>query len=185
VNDEETDLLAADYVLGTLDAEQRRRVARALGEDERLRLAVEAWERRLSDLETGVLPITPPSGLRARVLAAIDQRAETPANGLTVRDGETPWVTIAPGVERRLLYRNDAEDWEASLFRFAPGGRLPPHPHRATEECYLIAGDLSIGSLRVGAGDFHVIGPNRRHPKIVSAGGALAYIRGEARELAG
>ena len=49
----ERDALAAEYVLGTLDAQAAREVERALDTDAPLREAVAAWEARLAPLTAG------------------------------------------------------------------------------------------------------------------------------------
>ena len=48
--DEDRERLAGEYVLGTLDAEERRRVERQLTSDAPLRAAVARWEARLQPL---------------------------------------------------------------------------------------------------------------------------------------
>jgi anti-sigma-K factor RskA len=47
---EELDLLAAEHVLGTLDARQTEEVRRALPVNPALQAAVEAWEARLAPM---------------------------------------------------------------------------------------------------------------------------------------
>ena len=60
-NPDDRDMLAAEYVLGTLDAAERANVASRLGADADLALAVAAWEDRLSPLLDGVHEIAPPA----------------------------------------------------------------------------------------------------------------------------
>jgi anti-sigma-K factor RskA len=54
--------LAGEYVLGTLDLPRRLEVQQRLQHDEALRIAVEAWERRLLPL-TALAPVQTPSAL--------------------------------------------------------------------------------------------------------------------------
>lgn len=44
---EDPDLRAAEYVLGTLDAQEREAVEREAARDPVVRARIEAWERRL------------------------------------------------------------------------------------------------------------------------------------------
>lgn len=66
------DALAAEYVLGTLDAQAAREVEQALEADAGLRDMVAAWEARLAPLTALALPEAPPPGLWVRIAAALD-----------------------------------------------------------------------------------------------------------------
>ncbi|GGZ03345.1 anti-sigma factor domain-containing protein [Pseudoduganella plicata] len=59
--------LAGEYVLGTLDAAQRREVALALRDDAALRAAVAAWEERLLPLVSLAEPVVPSAALWVRI----------------------------------------------------------------------------------------------------------------------
>ena len=60
---EDIDLLAAEYVLGTLDAAERAGVASRLGLEGALARAVEEWQDRLSPLDDAVPGIAPPPAI--------------------------------------------------------------------------------------------------------------------------
>jgi anti-sigma-K factor RskA len=64
--------LAAEYVLGTLDARDARAVERAMAEDPAFRALVEAWEARLAPLTALAAPEAPPPSLWDRIAAALD-----------------------------------------------------------------------------------------------------------------
>lgn len=64
---EERQLIAAEYVLGTLRGAARRRFARLIARDVTLRAQVEEWERRLNTLAETVPGITPPDSLWGRI----------------------------------------------------------------------------------------------------------------------
>jgi anti-sigma-K factor RskA len=66
------DALAAEYVLGTLDARDARAAERAMAEDPAFRALVEAWEARLAPLTALAAPEAPPPGLWERIAAALD-----------------------------------------------------------------------------------------------------------------
>ena len=53
-------LVAAEYVLGVLGAEERREVERRLAQEPALASEVAAWEERLGGLAEGVAPVAPP-----------------------------------------------------------------------------------------------------------------------------
>ena len=67
------DLLAAEYVLGVLSAEERRQAARRAETEPAFAALVDAWEARLSPLAAGYDPVEAPE----RVKAAIDRRLFT------------------------------------------------------------------------------------------------------------
>lgn len=68
---QEIDLLAGEYVLGTLESRRAAEVRAALPGHAALRLAVEAWERRLDGMTDLVAGVAPPAGLWSRIEAAI------------------------------------------------------------------------------------------------------------------
>jgi anti-sigma-K factor RskA len=78
----ERDVLAGEYVLGTLDARMAAAVAAALEADLALREAVQAWEIRLAPLSALATPEAPPPDLWARIEARFAPApARSPAAG--------------------------------------------------------------------------------------------------------
>ncbi len=72
--------LAADYVLGTLDASRRAEVQQRLPHDAALREAVQFWEQRLQPLTDLVDPVPPSPALWSRIEASVaPRRAAVPA----------------------------------------------------------------------------------------------------------
>ena len=67
VNDNELSLLAAEYVLGTLDANERTRANVLLDVDHQFRGIVRIWERRLGELHLMVEPVEPDAKIWQRV----------------------------------------------------------------------------------------------------------------------
>lgn len=74
---EDIDGLAAEYVLGTLDASERVAVAARRQREGDLDAAIGAWERRLAPLAEAVPVVEPPAGLFAR----IEERLASAASG--------------------------------------------------------------------------------------------------------
>lgn len=85
---DELDNAAAEYVLGTLPADERARFAGRLDHDPEARRLVRQWEARLAALGESAPAEPPPAGLWRRIEAAI------PAAGRTVvafpQRGDTP-----------------------------------------------------------------------------------------------
>ncbi len=63
------DALAAEYVLGTLDVEERTQARTLLEADEAFAAKVQLWERRFGDLHLMVEPVEPDSAIWARIRA--------------------------------------------------------------------------------------------------------------------
>lgn len=65
--DEETDLLAAEFVLGSLDAEERSHAHAQLKSDPAFIAMVRIWERRFGELHLMVEPVEPDAKLWQRI----------------------------------------------------------------------------------------------------------------------
>ena len=59
-------------------------------------------------------------------------------------DPETlPWeATPYPGVERKVLLKDEDSGLLTALFRWAPGAELPLHEHTESEQTYVLEGRL-------------------------------------------
>ena len=79
-------LLAGEYVLGTLDGRARRRFERYRDGDAAICAEVEGWERRLSGLVDTLQPVEPP----AHLLDAIVQKIAAPSRSATPARTRTP-----------------------------------------------------------------------------------------------
>jgi hypothetical protein len=70
------DALAAEYVLGSLDLEERTQARTLLEADESFAAKVRQWERRFGDLHLMVEPVEPESGIWARIKAKMSEARE-------------------------------------------------------------------------------------------------------------
>lgn len=100
---EELDIEAAEYVLGTLTAEERARFASRLAGDAGLREAMRQWRDRLAALDETAMPEAPPVEVwRAIERATRGERAASPAaeivsNVVTLRRRLAVWRGAALG----------------------------------------------------------------------------------------
>jgi hypothetical protein len=69
--DEDTDLLAAEFVLGTLDSEERANAQSLLRTDHGFIAMVRIWERRFGELHLMVEPVEPDAKILQRIKAKI------------------------------------------------------------------------------------------------------------------
>jgi quercetin dioxygenase-like cupin family protein len=123
------------------------------------------------------------ASMRARVMErAANIRpsdADQPPDTETIRGNDVAWREAWPKVWVKVLRADVAADVQITLMRFEPGGRIPGHAHRSDEECYVIEGEVLVGSHLVRAGDFHVAHAGGAHPDLFSGGGALVMLRSE------
>lgn len=75
MNEQDKDRLAAEYALGTLNAEEWARASRLAREDKAFARAVAEWNARLSPLAEATPEKAPPASLAARLEASLDSRA--------------------------------------------------------------------------------------------------------------
>lgn len=178
---DDRDAAAAEYVLAVNAKEQRSQTERRLDGDRALLARVQAWERRLVSAfgcEAGVcVPDRVWQGIEQRI--AEQQLPKT----VTVRANASEWLPVMAGVDKRRLAVDAGGRFETSLLRLAPGARVPTHEHRATEECFVLAGELSIGGLILKPGDYHRAGAGSIHPDAYSPSGALVFLRAPLMEL--
>jgi anti-sigma factor ChrR (cupin superfamily) len=130
-------------------------------------VAFAAWAEALP-------PVAPPPALRARVLERV-RAAASPALR-TVR-AEEGWAEYVPGVRFKMLHRDEASGTSSILARLDAGVVMPEHTHTGVEECYVIEGEISYGTLTIRAGDYHVAATGAQHVPMTTRTGALVYLR--------
>ena len=91
---DDLDAIAAEYVLGTLDAGERAVLSERRRSEPELEAAIEAWERRLGPLSDAVPVVAPPPELFAKIEARL-------AAG----------VSAGPGVQRIVALQRRATRW--------------------------------------------------------------------------
>jgi anti-sigma-K factor RskA len=174
---EPEDILSAEYALGLLRGKARAELAARLESDDRLRTAVDYWERTLASLdEPEQGGDAPPAGMFDGILARIDAEGMQLPGTRTRRADAAKWREIAPGVMSRVLHIDRANNRQSLLIRMAPGSVYHSHAHDADEEAFIVEGDLSFGDLKLGAGDYHIAGAFTRHPPGHTVGGCLVHV---------
>ena len=73
---EDHNALAAEYALGTLDADERAQIELTMAANRRFAELIEAWQLRLAVLHQMVDPVEPPAQLWPRIRAAVGLAAE-------------------------------------------------------------------------------------------------------------
>jgi len=75
--DEDKDGFAAEYVLGTLDADERAQADALMLVDQAFAAKVRQWERRLGELNALVAPVEPPAPVWERITAALPDAGQS------------------------------------------------------------------------------------------------------------
>lgn len=73
---------------------------------------------------------------------------------LAAGDGSDFEPTAVAGIEARKLFVDAEGDRVTMMVRMRPGAAYPPHVHAAAEECFVLSGDLTVGSVKMRAGDY-------------------------------
>ena len=131
--EEDIDGLAAEYVLGSLEAGERAGVGARQTRDAELAAAIEAWERRLAPLLEVAPEVAPPPDLFDRILVRI---AEEPVRGAA------PVLALRRPSQRRMRLVVSAGALAACLalaiaawFLYAQPDRPKSQVHAAAMDC--------------------------------------------------
>ena len=99
--DDDKEALAAEYVLGTLSADERDQAEALLSVDPRFEEVVRQWERRLGELNVMVEAVEPPPQLWDKVKATVESVIERPFEAEAAEADEAPAL---PHVEETELH---------------------------------------------------------------------------------
>ncbi|MES9860808.1 MAG: anti-sigma factor [Candidatus Thiodiazotropha sp. LLP2] len=92
----DSNTLAGEYVLGTLEGQEREEFERKLHDDIRLQEEVDAWEQRFAPMLEGIDPVTPPDsvweGVESRLTAVQGSQEESTAT--TIWDSLSFWRNL-------------------------------------------------------------------------------------------
>ncbi|HKQ53739.1 MAG TPA: cupin domain-containing protein [Pyrinomonadaceae bacterium] len=187
---------ASLYALGALSRQE------ACAFEEHLAEGCAACEDELRSFEeiTGALALAapaaaPPAGVREKLAQQLAQngsaqksRKTFAAAGaeqfLTVREDEGTWEKMFEGIFVKRLFVDKRRSTVTSLYKFAPGAQIPPHPHGGVEECYILEGDLEANGEVFGPGDYTCAPAGSFHPVVRTQGGAMVLIIEQAsREI--
>lgn len=139
MTEETPDILAAEYVLGTLDADERTQVQALIESDPVFARLVQSWERRLGELHAMVDAVEPPLETLQRIrfrIGAGNHREPLRLPDLPARAAE--WSNVNELTQRLMRWRNVAAGLGglaavlaviAVMAMLAPGWRSsPPTP---------------------------------------------------------
>ena len=77
---------------------------------------------------------------------------------------DLPWhPTPFPGIEQKILLKDEKRGLIPALVRMAPGARLPLHEHADVEQTYVLEGSIVDDDGEVTAGNYVWRPPGHRH----------------------
>jgi quercetin dioxygenase-like cupin family protein len=117
-------------------------------------------------------PVAPPAAAKTQLLELVRSLAAS----RTVRAGEGRWCSQIPGIDVKLLSRDETRGIATILMRFQPGAVCPPHDHSGAEECYVVSGSCRIGTVSLSQGDFHHADAGSHHGAVVSDEGCTLLL---------
>src|SRR5947207_2232796 len=89
-------VMAAEYVLGTLDGDERVQVETMMNVDQDFKALVESWERRLGELHAMVAAIEPPEEVWGKIRGAVTAIAPSAALRLPEISAPAPLIPVGP-----------------------------------------------------------------------------------------
>jgi putative transcriptional regulator len=171
---EQREELASLYVAGAMTTGEKIAFETQLSNDPALRELVRSLERATDLLAIGAPQIQPPPTLKDKVLCRIDnanvqaspsvpspsaaEDAIAGIQGFVFHGANDPqgWKPLPlPGAWIKLLSFQPDRNIAILLGKLGPGVRYPAHTHMGPEELLILSGDLHIGALALGPGDFH------------------------------
>jgi anti-sigma factor ChrR (cupin superfamily) len=160
---------AALFALSLLNAEEQQAFAAEIRASMELRDFLKNLQRTVDALALSVPAVTPPPGLKDKVLERISAprtatRIDThpprpqlpPGLRFVAGDEASGWKQLpVPGASIKLLAFEPGRGYAVLLGKLEPGVRYPAHVNAGPEDFYILSGDLHVSGRRLGPGDFH------------------------------
>lgn len=176
---------AALYYAGALTADEAVQFETLLrNADETFRKYCRELEALSVKLVESAAAFAPPPDQRAKLLqraATHPPRSDIPEleqQGIFIRrHTDLDWQPYrVPGVRIRYLYIDHERKTQTIMMRCEAGVRFPQHQHLGAEESLLLEGDLHIGGVVLGPGDYQRCAPGSLHPEQSTETGCLLLI---------
>lgn len=150
-----------------------------------------AWGEAVESVALSVRA-TPPAGLKDRLMSRLGTEPAPPVasprtmppGGRAILPGVTAvlvadarWIPASlPGLDFKILHRDDARAYTTRLLRFAPGSTYPAHRHGGIEEVFIVSGSVSLNGVLLRSGDYCRSEPGTLETAAFSAEGGMAII---------
>jgi anti-sigma factor ChrR (cupin superfamily) len=186
--DEESIILAALQALDILDESERGAFAEKLKESAELISELAALESTIAAIAYTAPPVPVAPDLKNRLFQRIAELPPTPAASanikpivtsptenntpsLIVRANNVKWKSYGvPGVSFGKLYIDKKKREITCLMRLEPGVTFPLHRHAASEEVFVLEGDLIVEGEICHQGDYIRSLPGSIHSSLTEGG---------------
>ncbi|WP_333321438.1 cupin domain-containing protein [Microcoleus sp. T3_A4] len=186
--DEEYKILAALQALDILDESERGAFAEKLKESAELTTELAALESTIAAIAYTAPPVPVAHDLKNRLLQRIAELPPTQAESanlkpivtsptenkapsLIVRSNDVKWKSYGvPGVSFGKLYIDKTNRQITCLLRLEPGVTFPLHRHAASEEVFVLEGDLIVEGEICHQGDYIRSVPGSIHSSLTQGG---------------
>ncbi len=186
--DEESIILAALQALDTLDESERGAFAERLKEFAELKSELAAFEATIAAIAYTAPPVPVAPDLKNHLFQRIAELPPTPAElvnlkpivtcptenntpSLIVRSNDVKWKPFGvPGISFAKLYIDKKNREITCLMRLEPGVTFPLHRHAASEEVFVLEGDLIVEGEICHQGDYIRSVPGSTHSPLTQGG---------------
>ncbi len=176
-------LLASFGLLDSEEEKELERLAKQGNPDGIAELAI--YRQVLARIAQTVAIVDPPAGLKERLMSRVKASKhklmpgwQTQAPGFDyVLSGQGLWQDAPfPGVKFQMLHYDRKAGLATQMVRLEAGAKFPSHRHSAPEQCLVLEGIVSIGTLRLRPGDFNLAHPGTVHEEMTTEEGCLLLI---------
>lgn len=131
-------------------------------------------------------PVDLPDEINERMRNNVMQRirkeksCQNPGFSTVRADDQEGWIEALPGAKVKILQGDITipDSLLSYLVRLEPGFSMEGHAHPFDEETLMLEGDLTLGDLKLSAGDFHFAAAGVSHGNVHTTNGCVAYMRG-------
>ncbi|MEG3896826.1 MULTISPECIES: cupin domain-containing protein [unclassified Microcoleus] len=191
--DEEFNILAALQALDTLDESESRALTEKLKESAELTSELAALESTIAAIAYTAPPVPvapdlknrlfqriaelPPTAESVNSKAIVTSPTDNNTPSLIVRSNDVKWKSYGvPGVSFGKLYIDKKKREITCLMRLEPGATFPLHRHAASEEVFVLEGDLIVEGKICHQGDYIRSVPGSIHSSL-TRGGCLLLMK--------
>ncbi|MBI4909737.1 MAG: cupin domain-containing protein [Acidobacteria bacterium] len=168
------------YPLGLLNEEERRLVESEVSADAAVAREFDEFCEVAGLLALAAPAISPPAALRSRLECARPPRpllVEAEPGIFVHRASDQHWTaTPFAGVFVKQMAFDPERSVATSLIRMEPGAEYPNHTHTQEEQCYVISGDIVLGTVELRTGDYSRAAEGSRHGRVFTRNGCMLLI---------
>ncbi len=174
--------LAPLYALEVLSAAERSQVEAHLAHEPELAVELAEFQAAAAAIAYSAPTVPLAVDLKARLFHQLDVELPTASSweecspvvsfaGFALHPEDMIWSPHpTPGVTIAILHTDSVKREIVGLLKAAPGVRYPWHIHAATEDIFMLEGDLRVGTTVYGKGAYICSAPGSAHAPETTTG---------------